>query len=88
MIDIETKEKIVEKWLDRNGFYNIQITANNHFVKADGNNSRMFIAIEDESDFYIDVQKVKEFASKNKREAWIAKVKPSEEKIEWKILEL
>ena len=84
MNDIENKKVIVEKWLDKNGFYNIEITQNKHFLKAESKSSRMFITIED--NFHIDVNRIKQFASLNNRQAWIAKVKPSEESIDWEIL--
>jgi hypothetical protein len=84
MSDIENKQVIVEKWLDENGFFNIEITENKHFVIADGKSSRMFITIED--NFHIDVNRIKQFAFTNNRQAWIAKVRPSEKSIDWEIL--
>lgn len=83
---IELKKRIVEDWLDNNGFYNIQITDNNCFMKADSRNSRMFITIADEFD--LDIERIKQFAFNNKREAWVAKIIDSEknERIEWEIL--
>ena len=84
MSTIEYKKNIVEKWLDKEGYYNVEIAHNNYFIKADGISTRMFITIED--DFELDVKKIKHFAFETNREAWIAKVKTETLIIEWEML--
>ncbi|KIX21261.1 hypothetical protein SY27_10975 [Flavobacterium sp. 316] len=85
---IKSKSSIVEKWLDENGFYNIKTTDNNYFVKADGKDSKMFIAIAD--NFELDTERIKQFALNNLREAWVARINDDVEKkennIEWEMI--
>lgn len=85
MNELLEKNRIIDKWLENNEFYNIKKSSDNSFIRADAYNNRMLIVIKpDEQE--IDAKEIIEFASKNKRQVWIANVETKEENIEWEIL--
>lgn len=83
MENIKEKNAIVNKWLGDHRFYNIQNSSDSYFIKADGNSTRMVIAIRGEKE--INSQEIIEFAARNHRQAWVADIK-EDNNIEWEVL--
>jgi hypothetical protein len=85
MNELLEKNRIIDEWLEDNDFYNIKKSSDSSFIRADGYNNRMLIVIKPE-EAEIDTKEIMEFASKNKRQVWIANIEMEEENIEWEIL--
>jgi hypothetical protein len=84
MDNILVKSQIINEWLEDNDFFNIKKSSDNSFIRADAYNNRMLIVIKSEVE--LNTTELIEFASKNKRQIWIADVKTEEKNIDWQIL--